>query len=246
MKRPLVLFLSACVLSASSWADDQSLEQLHQLRTRSLLLCANALVQFNEYEERGDTLRPEAYRADLAEMKQISASSKLPSELALVSEMEQQIAELEGLPRQGTNRYGHGLAKLLDLQQQLEQLASKRYQSMEGSEPNQRRALRTISLDTGRMLLLYQSRAFVLLPKHGLDISEETNQQLDGHISVGLQNLIQMNASLATRLVPVERRYQFVRGKLMNFQQNWAPSGVALYLERNIRELDQLASDSNN
>ncbi|MCY1384702.1 hypothetical protein D9M69_729920 [compost metagenome] len=96
------------------------------------------------------------------------------------------------------------------------------------------------------MLLLYQSRAFVLLPKHGLDISEETNQQLDGQIASGTQSLIEMNATLAAQLTPVERRYQFVRGKLMNFQQNWAPSGVALYLERNIRELDQLASNSNN
>lgn len=102
--------------------------------------------------------------------------------------------------------------------------------------------LHALALDTGRILLLYQARTFVLLPKHTLDISEQTNRQIDERIADGFRQLDAATAELAPRLTPIQRRYQFVRDKLINFQQNWAPSGVALYLDRNIRDLDKLAA----
>ncbi len=103
-------------------------------------------------------------------------------------------------------------------------------------------ALHELALDTGRILLLYQARTFVLLPKSALDISEETNRQIDVRIGNGFQQIGNTAPDLAPRLAPIQHRYQFARDKLINIQQNWAPSGVALYLDRNIHDLDKPAA----
>ena len=60
-------------------------------------------------------------------------------------------------------------------------------------------------------------------------------------IGNGFQQIGNTAPDLAPRLAPIQRRYQFARDKLINFQQNWAPSGVALYLDRNIHDLDKPA-----
>ncbi|MGP6010922.1 hypothetical protein [Pseudomonas aeruginosa] len=68
-------------------------------------------------------------------------------------------------------------------------------------------------MDTGRILLLYQARTFVLLPKSALDISEETNRQIDVRIGNGFQQIGNTAPDLAPRLAPIQRRYQFARDK---------------------------------
>lgn len=241
MTRLAVTLLSACLWLSSAQANDAPL-QLQQLRNLGFSVCASVLVQFNDYEEGVDPRRPEAYHADLASMRQIAERLQATPELVLIDAMQRQVAELEALPRRGTNRYGHGLEALLKLQAQLDQKLAERYAEQAPDTPATTQALHALALDTGRMLLLYQARTFILLPKHTLDISEETNRQIDARIGNGFQQLAAATPELIAQLAPIQRRYQFVRDKLINFQQNWAPSGVALYLDRNIRDLDRLAA----
>ncbi|KQK61061.1 hypothetical protein AOX61_10265 [Pseudomonas aeruginosa] len=232
-----------CLWLSTAQAGQESLQYLHQLRSLGFSVCANVLVQFNDYEEVSDPRRPEAYHANLDKMQQLAKRLQATAELKLIDAMQLQIAELEAMPRTGTNRYGHGLQALLKLQMQLEQALAARYTEQAVDTPAATRTLHALSLDTGRMLLLYQIRAFILLPKHELDISEDTQSRIDQRIISGFQQL-DIAPAMQPRIAPIHRRYQFVRDKLLDFQQKRAPSGVALYLDRNIRDLDQLAEQS--
>jgi len=246
MKNPFTLLLGVLLLPPVALANNVTAQQLQQMRSLNLLVCSNVLVQFNDYEENIDPRRPETYRSDLSAMRQISEHLQLAPELQLVDEMHKQVNELESLPRQGTNRYGHGLENLLRLQQQLDGKLSSRYKVESSTLSTERRALHVLSFNIGKILLLYQTRAFILLPKSNLDISEETNRRLDTQIITELQELTRSSPAVAANIDPIQRRYQFVRSKLINFQQNWAPSGVERYLESNIRDLDRLSTTTVN
>lgn len=239
----LVTTVLLCLWLSTAQAGHESIHYLHQLRSLGFSVCASVLVQFNDYEEVSDPRRPEAYHANLGKMQQLAQRLQATPELKLIEAMRLQIAELEAMPRGGTNRYGHGLQALLKLQMQLEQALAARYTEQAADAPAATRTLHALSLDTGRILLLYQIRAFILLPKHELDISEDTNSRIDQRIVNGFRQLDTVPA-MQPRIALIHRRYQFVRDKLLNFQQKWAPSGVALYLDRNIRDLDQLAEPS--
>ncbi|MCY1280271.1 hypothetical protein D9M70_290540 [compost metagenome] len=241
MNRLAATLLSAYLWISAAQANDVVL-QLQQLRSTGFSVCASVLVQFNDYEEGTDPRRPETYRSDLTTMRQIAQHLQATSELTLIDAMQREITELETLPRRGTNRYGHGLEALLKLHAQLDQKLAERYAEQTADTPATTLALHALALDTGRILLLYQARTFVLLPKPALDISEETNRQIDERIANGFQRLGSAAPDLSAPLAPIQRRYQFVRDKLINFQQNWAPSGVALYLDRNIHDLDKPAA----
>ncbi len=233
-----LVFCATCV-RAEPPQDSKNWQRMHVL---GYVVTSSVLVHFNDFEDAQDLNRPVVYQQDLAHMQRLAQALQSVKAQRLIAAMDALIHELESLPRKSVNRYGHGLEQLLELQAQLNAMASLAVQVSVSDVPSVEAQLSELSLAIGRLLQIYEVRTFKEVPRHAIDVSVGRVLRLDEQIRKMFDAIDGRAPQLSRQLAVPKRQYFFVRDKLLDSHQIWTPSGVDLFLGRSIRSLIALAA----
>ncbi len=243
MKNGLILALVLSILCGPARADVSDAQRLHEIRTRGFLLCANLLVYYNNLDPAAAfyPAAREAYRQHLAELDALSAPLRdRPALSAALRELQSAIARLEKQPEDSQIEYSVWLNPVLRAQGDLDRHAAAAYQAS-GEQPASLATLHRLSLDIGRMLLLYESQAFSRTGIYSFDVHENSFSELDQRIGASHENLAQLLPEAGNELREVRQNYGFVRQRLKTSEQQVVARSASLYLGKSVATLDRLA-----
>ena len=151
------------LITLEAGADEQARQQLHELRTRSALLCSSALLHFHPHLQTQDS-RPLAASYDSLNLLATRAVQLgQPEPLATqLRDMQRLFKELERLPRADAAQYPPLLAQLLQRQRHMDAWASERLMREGAAQKPVAQQLRRQSLGMARLLLDHQARGYPL------------------------------------------------------------------------------------
>lgn len=242
MKNGIILALVMFALSAAARADSATAHRLHEMRSQGFLLCANLLVYYNNQDPAG-AFYPEAreaYRRNLAELERLAAAQGQPELGAALDEMKATIAQLEQQPEDTRTEYSLWLNPVLRAQGDLDRQVAAAYQAS-GEPPASLAALHQLSLDIGRMLLLYESQAFSRTGIYSFEVHENSFNEIDQRIGASHEAVEQQLPGAGNELKEVWQNYSFVRQRLKTSEQQVVARSASLYLGKSVATLDRLA-----
>lgn len=226
------------------WADEQRMQFLHELRTRSHLLCSSAMLYFNPAIKLPDQRALAASYDSLNLLTTRTVQLEQPQEMANnLRDMQRLLKTLERMPQQNAGQYPELLMQLLQTQRLMDAWAAERLLQQGEVENASVHALYQQSLEMARLLLDYQASRYPF-PVGGYQrLSMDQLQALDRDISERFERL-NADATLAASLAGVYRNYRFVRAQfLANDIQN-SSGGIEFYLARSIIDIDELAAQT--
>ncbi len=241
MQKKSLLFL-LCLICPLAWGDGPSAGKLSEIRSRSQLMCASAMVYFNPAERTPDPRGLNATFEHLNIMETYVVQLGQPEALVQpLRAMKEVFETLDRLPPTERERYPELIQQLLAHQQQLEQAASTAYASA-GPDPAaadleaQSQALATLLLD-------YQVRLYPLPQKGGLTLTPDQAKELDQKIEQRFETLLARHVEHAEVLSKARASYLFVRPQLQQVASGGTAgsSGAEFYLNRASVDLDELA-----
>lgn len=246
MKNGIILALVLFILCGPARADSTAIQRLHEIRSQGFLLCANLLVYYNNQDPAG-AFYPEAreaYRRNLAELERLTTAQQGQPELgAALGEMKAAIGQLEQQPENSRTEYSLWLNPVLRAQGDLDRQVSTAYQAS-GEPPASLAALHQLSLDIGRMLLLYESQAFSRTGIYSFEVHENSFDEIDQRIGATHAALEQQLPGAGTELKEVWQNYSFVRQRLKASEQQVVARSASLYLGKSVDTLDRLARNA--
>jgi len=211
----------------------------HELRSLGFSLSANLLAYHSEYEDIADPRRVDAYQQALQSIRLHATHLQDAELLSLSQTLEEQVGLLERQPATDIYRLPQLLNPILHSQAELDSLAGQ-HLTRQATDPRLTR-LHQLSLDCSRILLLYQIRTYrFAVQTYFMTREEDSFEHLDQRIGEHFTALAN-DPQLEPALQRAQRHYLFVRDKLVNHDQNWAPGGAATYLGLSISTLDELA-----
>lgn len=246
MKNGIILALVMFALSTAARADSATAQRLHEMRSQGFLLCANLLVYYNNQDPSGAfyPASREAYRHNLAELERLTAAQQGQPELgAALDEMKAAIGQLEQQPENTRTEYSLWLNPVLRAQGDLDRRVAAAYQAS-GEPPASLAALHQLSLDIGRMLLLYESQAFSRTGIYSFEVHENSFNEIDQRIGATLEALEKQLPGAGSELKEVWQNYSFVRQRLKTSEQQVVARSASLYLGKSVDTLDQLARNA--
>lgn len=243
MKNGIILALVLFILCGPARADSSDAQRLHEIRTQGFLLCANLLVYYNNLDPAAAfyPAAREAYRQNLAELDTLTAPLQDNPELsASLRDMKSAIGQLEKQPENSQVEYSVLLNPVLRAQGDLDRLAAAAYQAS-GEPPANVASLHRLSLDMGRMLLLYETQAFSRAGIYSFDVHENSFNELDQRIDATHKSLTELLPDASKELREVWQNYGFVRQRLKTSEQQVVARSASLYLGKSVAMLDRLA-----
>lgn len=239
-----MLLLLCCVFPVNAGAEGQRVQLLHEVRTRSHLLCSSALLYFSSALRSPDTRVLASSYDSLNLLATRTVQLEQPETMVeALGDMQRLFRALERMPRQDAGRYPELLMQLLQAQRAMDDWAAEQLLQQAEEVDAGLRVLHQQSLEMARLLLDYQASRYPFAAGRYQRLSMDQRQTLDRDISERFVRLTG-NAQLATGLAEVYRNYRFVRAQfLANDVQN--PSGgIEFYLARSIIDLDELAAQT--
>ncbi|WP_271411502.1 hypothetical protein [Pseudomonas sp. Q1-7] len=241
MQKKSLLFL-LCLVCPLVWGDGRSAGQLSELRSRSQLMCASAMVYFNPAERTPDPRGLSATFGHLNTMEAYVVQLGQPEALVQpLRAMKKVFETLDRLPPSERQRYPELIQQLLGHQQQLQQAASAAYA---GAGPDLAAAeLGAQSQALSTLLLDHQVRLYPLPQKGGLTLTPEQAKALDQMIEQRFEALLARHVEHAEVLSKAKANYLFVRPQLQQVASggNAGSGGAEFYLSRAVIDLDELA-----
>ena len=246
MKNGIILALVFFILCGPARADSAAAQRLHELRTQGFLLCANLLVYYNN-QDPAAAFYPEAreaYRRNLAELDRLTAALQDKPQLAVaLREMKVAIGQLEKQPENSRVEYSLGLNPVLRAQGDFDKLVAAEYQKS-GEQPVKLANLHQLSLDLGRMLLLYENQAFSRTGIYSFEVHENSFKEIDQRIGTTYKALEELLPEGGDELKEVWQNYSFIRQRLKTSEHQVVARSATLYLGKGVQALDQLARNT--
>jgi len=236
------LLLLGWLYAMNAGADEQVQQHLHELRTRSSLLCSSALLYFNPALEAQDSraLASSYDSLNLLATRVVQLGQPEPV-AAHLRDMQRLFKDLERLPRQQAEQYPPLLLRLLRLQREMEVWAEQQL-AEDGAAATTAQLLRQRSRDMARLLLDYQARSYPFIDGEYQGLAQAERQTLDQDLQQGLRRLQDADATQAEALGRVHKGYRFVRSQILANRPRESSGGVEFYLARGIVDLDELAA----
>ena len=125
----------------------------------------------------------------------------------------------------------------------LEKAAAELYAAEAAEAPPELVALHAQSIETSRMLLLYENNMFSSVGVYFIQTKEGIFDALDERIAEGSARLKSLMPDRQDTLRMLDKQYDFIRPRLINHHTDWVPTIAAFYLHKNIETLDELASE---
>lgn len=228
------------VLDAS--ADQLVRQHLHEIRTRSALLCASALLHFNPHREAQDARALASSYDSLNLLATRAVQLGQPEPLATqLHDMQRLFKDLERLPRGEAATYPQLLGQLLQRQRDVDAWAAEQMAKLGTPQPVTARQLRWRSLAMAQLLLAYQARGYPFAsPYTGLAAGER--EALDRDLNTAFGTADGVDAAAQATLASVRKGYRFVRSQLLASRPRPTSGGVEFYVARGVIDLDELAA----
>lgn len=244
-KRLLVLPL--LLIASLTQADPQHLQQLHEFRSESFKAGTYLLIDNNLYERVREPGNREIYNAALQEMDSLLRQMNNPGELrALYNDFVTLVRELEAMP-QGEEYYSLATVnRIMMAHGKLENAAAALYEAEVADSPENLVALQRQSIETSRILLLYENNMFSSVGVYFLPAREGLFDELDTRISEGSSKLKQLMPEHAETFSRLDKQYNFIQPRLINHHADWVPTIAAFYLTKNTQTLDDLSREQAN
>ncbi len=236
----LLLFWMLC--SASSRADEQTLQFLHEIRTRSYLLCSSAMLYFSPEIKSPD---PRALASNYDSLMLLATRTvqlgQPPFMVETQRNMQGLMTTLERISRTDAGQYPEKVMHLLKLQRQADTWADEQYRQLGGSTSEATRELHQQSLDMARMLLNYQARSYPLPAGGFVGMGDAELEAQDRVINERFDRLIEQRGEFAKTFEGIRKNYRFVRAQLLGNNAHRSSGGIEFYLTRSIIDMDELA-----
>lgn len=227
---------------ARTMADDQTLQFLHEIRTRSYLLCASAMLYFNPAIKVPDPRALASNYDSLMLLQTRTVQLGLPPDLVKTQRrMQEQMNALERMPAQNSEQYPEKVMALLKLQRQADAWADEQYQPQGGATFGGAREVHQQSLDMARMLLNYEARSYPLPAGGFVGMGDAELEAQDRAINERFGRLIEQYGEFAKSFEDVRQNYRFVRAQLLGKNAHQSSGGIEFYLTRSIIDMDELA-----
>lgn len=237
------LFLFLCALSSFVRADAQSLQYLHEVSTRSYLLCSSAMAYFNPRDPMPDPRSLAAYFDNLNNLETRMVQLGQPAELLTpLNGMRRIFKQLDNTQGSNPSLYPDKIRQLLELNQRMQATVATAYLAELQANPSSMALLNEQSQSIARLLMDYQLRRYPLAEKAGFGIDrkqlQSISEAIDGRFSLLLKNYPNHVAALDT----VRKNYQFVRAQLLQVAGRQS-GGAEFYITRSVIDLNELAME---
>jgi len=246
LKRILVLAL--LFLAPLAHADIQRLQQLHEFRSQGFLAGTYLLIDNNLFERVREPGNREIYRDALGNMDSLLRQMGDPGDLRpLYNDFVGLVRELEQLP-EGEQAY-YGLAtvnRIMMAHGKLENAAAELYNAETEGSAAPLLALHNQSIETSRILLLYENNMFSSVGVYFIQTQEGIFNTLDARIKEGSAELKTLLPNHQDTFNQLDKQYGFIEPRLINHHTDWVPTIAAFYLRKNIETLDTLSSEQAN
>ncbi|MFI8748205.1 hypothetical protein ACIGKL_24080 [Pseudomonas sp. NPDC077186] len=238
------LLLLGWLYALSACADEQA-QHLHEIRTRSALLCSSALLYFNPAHKEPDSRVLAASYDSLNLLATRTVQLGQPEPMAThLGDMQRLFKDLERLPRQEAASYPLLLQQMLRLQRAMAAWATAQLRRDERAVGSLTQALRQQSLDMAHLLLDYQARSYPLAGEAFAWLAASERQALDQRLNQGFVSLRASDAALSEPLDAARKGYRFVRTRILASTVGQSSGGVEFYLARSVIDIDELAAQA--
>lgn len=207
-----------------------SQESLLSIRYLAFNTVSHLLLHYNISSGSDDPQHAEKYRADLQRLDFSTTQALSPELHAEVRRFQSLIHDLEQ-QRDQPDLYPIWINPILESQAKIDALAQQLAQNSEGDSAV-RMQLEQLTLNSQRLLLFYQTRAFGSLAVYIDDIKQGAPQTLDQAIQQDFTALRSSLPQQAKELAKLERKYNFIRRQVLQQQGEFVPDSVAYYLEQ--------------
>jgi hypothetical protein len=246
MKPGIILASVLLLLSSAARAESSVTQQLHEIRTHGFLLCANLLVYFNSQDPAAafDPEVREAYRLSLRELDALAGGvDDQPGIADSLQELKSAVGLIEKEPKDVRLLYTSSLMPILRAHGDLEEAAENAYLKM-GETSLVVAGLNQLSLDMGRMLLLYESQAFINIGEYSVKSGEGSFEAIDQRIGSRFEELLKLEPAMESELRTAITDYKFVRQQLKASNQTLISRSAIMYLGRSVEKLNLLAKSA--
>ncbi|MDH4558011.1 hypothetical protein E8F11_23015 [Pseudomonas sp. BN417] len=242
--RSTVMLCLLYLLSAMTWGDGRSDQQLSELASRSQLLCASSMLYFNPEDRAPDPRSLTVVFHHLGMLETYVLQLGQPTSLVQpLQAMKRTFAQLEAVPASQRQHYPELLRQLLLHRQQLQRAVVDIQTSapQSGSPTTLEQRLNAQSQALASLLMDYQLRFYPMPDKPEFALTREQVLELDRDIDQRFETLRSERAEQAEALARIRGNYQFVRAQLLQ-DKGRAHGGVEFYLSRAVADLDELAT----
>ncbi|MBB2493551.1 hypothetical protein [Aquipseudomonas ullengensis] len=236
--RQALLALLLCPLLAFAQGPAENLQSIRYL---AFSTTSHLLLHYNATIGTADPRYAEKYRDDL---QQLSAQlQQIPSpELQKAGEdLKARITDLERQTGDDVDLYPIWINPILEAQASLDAMAQKLYQASPPTDTATQR-LDSLTLNTQRLLLFYQTRAFGSLAVYIDELKQGAPENLDQAIEQDFATLHGSMPGEAQELAKLQRNYHYIRRHLLQQQGEFVPDSVAFYLEQISSGSQEIAS----
>lgn len=243
LKRILVLAL--LLIAPLAHADIQRLQQLHEFRSQAFLAGTYLLIDNNLFERVREPGNQEIYRGALGNMDSLIRQMGEPGNLRpLYNDLVGLVRELEELAEGEQAHYGLATVnRIMMAHGKLENAATELYTAETTEAPPALLALHSQSIETSRILLLYENNMFSSVGVYFIQTKEGIFDTLDAQIAQGSTELKSLLPEHQHTFNQLEKQYSFIQPRLINHHTDWVPTIAAFYLRKNVETLDTLSSE---
>ena len=245
LKRILVLPL--LLIAALAHADPLRLQALHEFRSEGFEAGTYLLIDNNLYERVREPGNREIYNTSLRRMDALLRQMNNPGDLRpLYNDLVALIRELENMPEDQAHYSLATVNRIMMAHGKLENAAAELYNTEAADAPEDLLALHRQSIETHRILLLYQNNMFGSVGVYFLPSKEGIFDELDARIHAGSGELKRLLPEHEATFEQLDKQYSFIQPRLNNHHADWVPTIAAFYLSKNPQTLDELSREKAN
>lgn len=206
-------------------------DNLQSIRNLAFSTASHLLLHYNTTVGTADPRHAEQYRADLQQLSTSLRQIPSPALREAGEQLQSRIAELEHQSGSEAERYPIWINPILEAQARLDNVAQALYQQHQPSDLPTRK-LDSLTLNTQRLLLYYQTRAFGALAVYINELKQGAPENLDRAIEQDFADLHTALPAHAQELARLQRTYHYIRRHVLQQAGEFVPESVAFYLEQ--------------
>lgn len=237
-----LLGLTLLCLAAQAQADVQRLQTLHELRSEGYVAATYILLDNNLFERVREPANAEAYNGALRNMERLMQSMGNPMELRQpYDEFLRLVRQLES---QASEEAHYNLATvnlIMVAHAAVDHAIARKYDEHREGAPEKLLALHQQSLDTNQILLLYQNNMFSSVGVYFVEPEENLFATMNARIVERSDHLRQLFPDQQQIFTQLEKQYDFIQPRLLNYHTGWVPTIATFYLLRNSVTLNDLS-----
>lgn len=226
LKHALCALLLCPLLAIAQTRDD-----LQTIRYLAFSTSSHLLLYFNANAGTPDIRHADKYHAELQQLNALLAQSASAELQEAGTHFQARIAELEKQRDAAPQLYPIWINPVLEAQARLDGLTQK-LTNDSNAEDVSTQQLERLTLNVQRLLLYYQTRSFGSLAVYIDELKQDAPQSLDSAIRQDLSALRSSLPGHSQVISGLERKYNYVRGHLLQQDSKLVPGSAAYYLER--------------